>query len=478
MIINEQTLAIVVLALVILSLFLVIFFFKKITKLKELNIIVNDKIQELETSETQLEHNLNRYKDQYLVSKTRLEAKFDETEALNSNVRVLENKLEMLSADLFEHKSLVAQQQEKEKSYTDKINLLEKSEVRLTQQFENIANKIFSEKTASFTQQNKTGLDGLLTPLKEQLSSFSKQVNDVYATEAKERHALKSEILGLKELNHQMGVEASALTKALKGDNKKQGTWGEVVLERVLQGSGLREGHEYETQLHLKNQDGKAYKPDVVIHLPQEKDVVVDSKMVLVAYERYHNAQTEIEQKVALKEHINAIKNHIKELSAKDYQMLHGIKSLDYVLMFIPVEPAFNAALESEPTLVQFALEKNIMLVSPNNLMVALRTINNMWRMEYQNRNAQDIADKAGSIYDKLVGFVDDMKKVGINLERAESSYDDAMKKLSEGRGNLVKKAEEMKSLNINVKKSLPKEMIEKSEICFAEPKEHTPKLQ
>jgi len=476
--INEQTLAIVVIALIIFSLGLVIFCYIKITKLKEVNIIANEKINELETSETQLEHNLNRYKDQYLVNKTRLEAKFDETEALNSNVRVLENKLEMLSADLFEHKSLVAQQQEKEKSYTDKINLLEKSEIRLTQQFENIANKIFSEKTASFTQQNKTGLDGLLTPLKEQLSSFSKQVNDVYTTEAKERHALKSEILGLKELNHQMGLEASALTKALKGDNKKQGTWGEVVLERVLQSSGLREGHEYETQLHLKNQDGKAYKPDVVIHLPQEKDVVVDSKMVLVAYERYHNAQTEIEQNTALKEHINAIKNHIKELSAKDYQMLHGIKSLDYVLMFIPVEPAFNAALESEPTLVQFALEKNIMLVSPNNLMVALRTINNMWRMEYQNRNAQDIADKAGSIYDKLVGFVDDMKKVGINLERAESSYDDAMKKLSEGRGNLVKKAQEMKSLNINVKKSLPKEMIEKSEISFHEPTEHTPKLQ
>ena len=275
-----------------------------------------------------------------------------------------------------------------------------------------------------------------------------------------------------------MSLDANALTQALKGDNKKQGTWGEVVLERVLQGSGLREGHEYETQLHLKNEIGKAYKPDVVIHLPQGKDVVVDSKMALVAYERYHNAQIEAEQTTALKDHINAIKNHIKELSAKDYQMLHGIKSLDYVLMFIPVEPAFNAALEHEPTLVQFALEKNIMLVSPNNLMVALRTINNMWRMEYQNRNAQEIAEKAGSIYDKLVGFVDDMKKVGINIERAETSYSDAMKKLSEGRGNLVKKAEEMKSLNIKVKKPLPQEMVEKSQISFCEENDSIPKLQ
>lgn len=478
MIINEQALVIGAILLVILSFTVAILCYRKIAQLKDINLSASEKIQELEKSEVQLEHNLNRYKEQYLVSKTRLEAKFDENEALNSNVRVLENKLEMVSNDLYEHKSLIAQHQEKVKSYTDKINLLEKSEIRLTQQFENIANKIFSEKTASFTQQNKTGLDGLLTPLKEQLSSFSKQVNDVYTTEAKERHALKSEILGLKELNVQMGLEANALTKALKGDNKKQGTWGEVVLERVLQSSGLREGHEYETQLHLKNQDGKAYKPDVVIHLPQGKDVVVDSKMVLVAYERFHNAQTEGEQSAALKSHIDAIKNHVKELSAKDYQMLHGITSLDYVLMFIPVEPAFNAALEYEPTLVQFALEKNIMLVSPNNLIVALRTINNMWRMEYQNRNAQDIADKAGSIYDKLVGFVDDMTKVGINLERAESSYDDAMKKLSEGRGNLVKKAEEMKSLNIKVKKSLPKEMIEKSEISFADPTEITSKLQ
>ena len=478
MIINEQALVIGAILLVILSFTVAILCYKKIAQLKDINLSASEKIQELEKSEVQLEHNLNRYKEQYLVSKTRLEAKFDENEALNSNVRVLENKLEMVSNDLYEHKSRIAQHQEKVKSYTDKINLLEKSEIRLTQQFENIANKIFSEKTASFTQQNKTGLDGLLTPLKEQLSSFSKQVNDVYTTEAKERHALKSEILGLKELNVQMGLEANALTKALKGDNKKQGTWGEVVLERVLQSSGLREGHEYETQLHLKNQDGKAYKPDVVIHLPQGKDVVVDSKMVLVAYERFHNAQTEGEQSAALKSHNDAIKNHVKELSAKDYQMLHGITSLDYVLMFIPVEPAFNAALEYEPNLVQFALEKNIMLVSPNNLIVALRTINNMWRMEYQSRNAQDIADKAGSIYDKLVGFVDDMTKVGINLERAESSYDDAMKKLSEGRGNLVKKAEEMKSLNIKVKKSLPKEMIEKSEISFADPTEITSKLQ
>jgi len=476
--INEQILLISIGTLVLITFSLVILFLKKIAGLKEVNNLAQEKIKALETNEKQLENNLTRYKDQYLVHKTRLEAKFDENDALSSNVRILENKLDMLSTELLEQKSLIAQQQEKELAYKDKIDLLEKSEARLSQQFENIANKIFSEKTASFTEQNKTGLDGLLTPLKEQLSSFSKQVNDVYATEAKERHALKTEILGLKELNVQMGLEASALTKALKGDNKKQGTWGEVVLERVLQSSGLREGHEYETQLHLKNDDGKAYKPDVVIHLPQGKDVVVDSKMALVGYERFHNAETEVEQHAALKAHISAIKNHIKELSAKDYQLLHGIKSLDYVLMFIPVEPAFNAALEHEPTLVQFALEKNIMLVSPNNLIVALRTINNMWRMEYQNRNAQEIAEKAGAIYDKLVGFVDDMKKVGINLERAETSYADAMKKLTQGRGNLVKKAQEMKSLNIKVKKSLPKEMIEKSEISFSEQIEIPSKLQ
>ena len=365
---------------------------------------------------------------------------------------------------LSELKTQLATDQESQKSLQEKIELLERSEQRLTTQFENTANKIFKEKTGEFSDQNKTSLDALLTPLKEQIGSFSKQVTDVYTAEAKERHALKQEVTSLKALNEHMSKEANALTKALKGDNKKQGTWGEVVLERVLQESGLRKGHEYDTQMHLKDSEGAAFKPDVVVHLPGDKDVVIDSKMALTAYERFYNADDDTSRQQALKEHINAIKTHINGLSSKNYQDLLGIKTLDYVLMFIPVEPAFNAAMEQDSGLVQIALEKNIMLVSPTNLMVALKTINNMWRVEYQNQNAQDIAKNAGAIYDKLVGFVEDMNKLGTNLQRADKSYGDAMKKLSTGSGNLIRRAEQMKTLRIGNNKALPADIVELSD--------------
>ncbi len=366
-------------------------------------------------------------------------------------------------------KTQLSANQESKKAQQEKIELLERTEQRLVKEFENTANKIFKEKTGEMSAQNKTSLDALLTPLKTQIGDFSKKVTDVYIDEAKERHALKEEVHSLKALNEQMGKDATALTKALKGDNKKQGTWGEVVLERVLQESGLRLNHEYDTQVTLKDDEGASFKPDVIVHLPGDKDVVIDSKMALTAYERYYNADDEIVRQQALKEHISSIKNHIKQLTSKNYHDLHGIKSLDYTLMFIPVEPAFNVAIEHDNELIQLALDKNIMLVSPTNLMVALKTINNMWRVEYQNQNAQDIANKAGAIYDKLVGFVDDMKKLGNHLERAEGSYGDAMKKLSEGRGNLIRKAEDMKGLRISNNKSLPSELVEKSTLSLLE---------
>ncbi len=360
---------------------------------------------------------------------------------------------------------------ESKKGQQEKIELLERTEQRFIKEFENTANKLFKEKTGEMSQQNKLSLDSLLSPLKTQIGVFSKQVTEVYTNEAKERHALKQEVHSLKALNEQMTKEAVALTKALKGDNKKQGTWGEVVLERVLQESGLRLGHEYVTQVSLKNEDGSSFKPDVIVHLPDEKDVIIDSKMVLTAYERYFNSEDDATRQQALKEHINAIKNHIKQLTTKNYHDLHGVQSLDYVLMFIPVEPAFNLAVEKDSELIQLALERNIMLVSPTNLMVALKTINNMWRVEYQNQNAQEIAKKAGAIYDKLVGFVDDMKKLGSHLERAEGSYGEAMKKLGEGRGNLIQRAEKMKGLRIGNNKDLPPELIEKADLSVLEEK-------
>ncbi len=391
--------------------------------------------------------------------------KLNQLGELKQELTSLKETLAYRVNEVSELKSQLSADDEAKKALQDKIILLETAEKRLVTQFENTANKIFKEKTGEMSAQNKSSLNTLLSPLKNQIGDFSKQVNDVYTNEAKERHALKQEVHSLKALNEQMGKEATALTKALKGDNKKQGTWGEVVLERVLQESGLRLNHEYDTQVTLKDDEGSIFKPDVIVHLPGEKDVVIDSKMALTAYERYYNADDEVTRQQALKEHISSIKTHIKQLTSKNYHDLHGIKSLDYTLMFIPVEPAFNVAIEHDNELIQLALDKNIMLVSPTNLMVALKTINNMWRVEYQNQNAQDIANKAGAIYDKLVNFVDDMKKLGNHLQRAEGSYGDAMKKLSEGRGNLIRKAEDMKSLRISNNKSLPSELIEKSEI-------------
>ena len=272
-----------------------------------------------------------------------------------------------------------------EKSHEEKLATLQQAEKRLQEQFENLANRIFQQKAESFGNESKTRLDALLNPLKDQIEGFKKQVTDQYVKEGQERASLKTEILGLKALNQQITEDAAALTRALKGDNKQQGNWGEVVLERILKESGLREGHEFETQVSARNEQGKLQQPDVVVHLPNDKDVIIDSKVSLAAYERYFNSDNDDERARYLKEHVNSLRTHIKALGAKDYHELEAIRSLDYVLMFIPVEPAFLLAVESDPELVTLALNNNIMLVSPTNLLVALRTINNIWQYEYQN---------------------------------------------------------------------------------------------
>jgi DNA recombination protein RmuC len=293
------------------------------------------------------------------------------------------------------------------------------------------------------------------------LEGFKKQVNDSFSQEAKERHTLVHELKNLQRLNDQMTKEAMNLTQALKGDNKQQGNWGEVVLARVLAESGLREGHEYQTQVSLQNEAGKRYQPDVIVHLPQEKQVVIDSKMVLVAYERYFNAETDAERDRALSDHLIALRNHIRGLSQKDYHQLKGIRSLDYVLMFIPVEPAFQVAIQADPSLVKEAMESNIILVSPTTLLVALRTIDNLWRNDRQNQNAQVIADKASKLYDKLRLFVDDMEGLGGALDKANQSYQGAMNKLATGRGNAIRQAESFKQLGVEVKRSISPSLTE-----------------
>jgi len=357
-----------------------------------------------------------------------------------------------------------AKHEEENKANQDKLNLLQQAEQRLQTQFENVANKIFEKKSATFTEHNKAGLNALLSPLKDQIEGFKKQVSEQHIREGQERASLKTEITSLKALNQQITQEAAALTKALKGDNKQQGNWGEIVLERILAESGLREGHEFITQEHLKNEAGKAYKPDVVVHLPQNKDVVIDSKVSLVAYEQYFNEEDEGLRQQYLHEHISSLRMHIRELGKKDYQTLLGITSLDYILMFVPVEPAYLLAIDQAPELIKQAMDANIMLVSPTNLMVALRTINNIWQYEYQNQNAQEIADKAAKLYDKFHGFVTDMEKLGRNITATQGTFNDAFGKLTSGRGNLVRKVEEFRKLGVQTTKKLETTLVDKAQ--------------
>ncbi|HFZ8996548.1 TPA: DNA recombination protein RmuC [Citrobacter freundii] len=384
----------------------------------------------------------------------------NECELLNNELRSLQSINTSLEADLREVTTrLEATQQHAD----DKIRQMINSEQRLSEQFENLANRIFEHSNRRVDEQNRQSLYSLLMPLREQLDGFRRQVQDSFGKEAQERHTLAYEINQLKELNARMAQEAVNLTRALKGDNKAQGNWGEVVLTRVLEASGLREGYEYETQVSIENDARSRMQPDVIVRLPQNKDVVIDAKMTLVAYERYFNAEDDAVRESALQEHILSVRNHIRLLGRKDYQQLPGLRSLDYVLMFIPVEPAFLLALDRQPELINEALRNNIMLVSPTTLLVALRTIANLWRYEHQSRNAQHIAEKASKLYDKMRLFVDDMSGIGQCLDKAQDNYRQAMKKLASGRGNVLAQAEAFRELGVEIKREINPELAEQA---------------
>ncbi|HDG1708564.1 TPA: DNA recombination protein RmuC [Kluyvera ascorbata] len=384
----------------------------------------------------------------------------EECELLNNELRSLREINSSLEVDLREVTTLL----ETTRQHGDeKYRLMLNSEQRLSEQFENLANRIFEQSNRRVEEQNRQSLHGLLTPLREQLDGFRRQVQESFGQEARERHTLAHEIRNLQQLNAQMAQEAVNLTRALKGDNKTQGNWGEVVLTRVLEASGLREGHEYETQVSINTDANSRMQPDVIVRLPHRKDVVVDAKMTLVAYERYFNAEDDYTREAALQEHIAAVRNHIRMLGRKDYQQLPGLRSLDYVLMFIPVEPAFLLALDRQPELISEALKNNIMLVSPTTLLVALRTIANLWRYEHQSRNAQHIAERASRLYDKMRLFVDDMSAVGQSIDKAQENYRQAMKKLTTGRGNLLTQAEAFRHLGVEVKREINPELVEQA---------------
>ena len=421
--------------------------------------------QQAEASLSAVQAQLTEYKQQAQLLQTQNQdyaSKAALVPELQQQRTSLQQELKTLQLEYTELKSLSEARQaafdEARKGHEEKLEALQSAEKRLQEQFENLANKIFTQKAESFTTESKSRLDALLTPLKDQIEGFKKQVTDQYVKEGQERASLKTEILGLKALNQQITEDAAALTRALKGDNKQQGNWGEVVLERILKESGLREGHEFETQVSVRNEHGKLQQPDVVVHLPNDKDVIIDAKVSLAAYERYFNSDDEDERARYLKEHVNSIRTHIKTLGAKDYQELEALKTLDYVLMFIPVEPAFLLAVDADPELVTLALNQNIMLVSPTNLLVALRTINNIWQYEYQNQNAQKIAQHAAKLYDKFAGFVGDMEKIGKSVEATQKHYDAALNKLSSGRGNILRQVEQFRQLGVQPSKRLASE--------------------
>ncbi len=330
-------------------------------------------------------------------------------------------------------------------------------------QFKNLANEILEEKTKKFTEQNKTNLFDILNPLKEKIGEFEKKVEQTNKESIERNSALKEQISGLKELNLKITKEAENLTKALKGESKTQGNWGEFILESILEKSGLVKGEQYEVQVSITSEEGKRLQPDVVIKLPEQKNIIIDSKVSLTAYEKYINSDDEQERAMEIKNHLLSIRSHIKGLGEKNYQTIYEIGSLDFVLLFMPIEPAFSLAVQNDPDLFSNAYDKNIVIVSPSTLIATLRTIASIWRQENQNRNALEIARQGGQLYDKFKAFTDDLIKVGENINTTKKTYELAMNKLSDGKDNLIRKTERIKELGAKATKTLDQRLIERA---------------
>ena len=373
-------------------------------------------------------------------------------------LKVIENT--QLEKKIAELETAIEKERE---SAIEKLELLENSKVELRNEFKNLSNEILEEKSKRFTETNKENIDGILSPLKDEFEKFKNKVDEVYINDTKDRTALKTQIDGLKELNEKLGKEALSLTNALKGDSQKQGAWGEVILERVLEESGLTKGLEYDTQLSFNDDEGKRKRPDAIVHLPNNKDVIIDSKVSIVAYQNYHQTEDIKEKEQFLKDHLQSIKNHIKGLSLKNYDDIEAIKSLDYVLMFIPIESAFMLAMENNRELFSEAFGKNIVIVTPSTLLVTLKTIQNIWRYEKQNKNAQEIAKRAGDLHDKFVNFTNSLLDIGASLDKAKSQYEITLNRLKSGKGNLISQAQKIKSLGVKSKKELSNKLIDDS---------------
>jgi DNA recombination protein RmuC len=351
-----------------------------------------------------------------------------------------------------------------ETNFEAQLKLVKEAKQSLSQEFENLANRIFDDKQTKFSEQSKQALDTSLSPLRRDIGDFRKQVSSAYEKENADRNQLAGQIGELQKQTMKISSEAASLANALKGDNKQQGNWGEFVLEKLLEDSGLSKGREYETQVALKDEEGKRRNPDVIIRLPEGKDIIIDAKTSLLNYERYFHADNEQQRQEFLKNHLTSLRAHIKGLDIKNYEKLETINSLDFVLIFIPVESAFMLALDNDPDIMREAYDRGIILVSPSTLMVTLRTIKNLWRYADQNINAQQIAEKAGDLYDHFVRHVEALEDIGKHLDKSRDAYDIAFKRLSTGRGNLVKRSEELKLLGAKTKKAIADKLLPASD--------------
>ena len=376
----------------------------------------------------------------------------------------LEQRLQELSGAR-EHVARLQTDLEREKQASaEKLAVLSSAREELANQFKNLANQIFEEKGSKFATQNQENLELMLKPLRERLKEFQTRVEETYDKESKERFSLQKEVQKLLELNNRLSQDAVNLTNALTGDSKAQGTWGELVLERILESSGLQKGREYDVQVSHESEEGARLQPDVVVHLPEGKNVVVDSKVSLTAYRAYHAAEDDHAREVELARHVDSVRRHVTALSQKNYQALYGVKSLDFVLMFMPVESALSLVEQGDQRVFLEAFAKGVMIVSPTTLLMALRTIAGIWRYEYQSRNAQELVRHCSALYDKFVGFVADVEDIGKKLDAAKESYDGAHSKLRTGKGNLIRQAERIRELGVKPNKLLPQQLADSAD--------------
>jgi len=407
-------------------------------KLRSVDTIWKERAQQWDTSKTDLKNRLttaDEERKKLQLEKELLGQKMVRLEGINDNLNRLNTE---------------------QKEETTKL------QEKFTKEFENLANKILDQNSSKFTEQNQKNIKQILSPLQEKIQLFEKKVEDTQKENISIHSALKEQLLSLQNQNLKITLEAENLTRALKGDSKMQGNWGELVLERVLEKSGLEKDREYTVQQSFQRVDGSRVLPDVIIHLPDGKKMVVDSKVSLTDYERYVNAEEEFKPKY-LKDHINSLRRHVEQLSAKKYEDLYAMESPDFVLLFVPIEPAFAVAINHDNSLYNKAFEQNIVIVTPSTLLATLRTIDSMWNNEKQQRNAIEIARQAGALYDKFEGFVSDLNRVGKKMEEAKTEYHGAMNKLTEGQGNIVTRIEKLKKMGAKAKKSIPEKLLNKA---------------